>query len=97
VCWRSIPAIMLCTQAAGFSAQPRNLERNTLYYQQSVLLVRHAGVLSCGLVGMGAGLSHSPVDEVRTCRWLAGCHLVAAEEWLAREDHQSVFAAQARS
>ena len=27
-------------------------------------------LLSCGLVGMGAGLSHSPVDEVRAGLYL---------------------------
>ncbi len=28
------------------------------------------GVLTCGVVGVGAGLSHSPVCEVGRCAWL---------------------------
>jgi hypothetical protein len=27
------------------------------------------GVLTCGVIGMGAGLSHSPVENVSAPRW----------------------------
>jgi hypothetical protein len=36
------------------------------------------GVLTCGVIGMGAGLSHSPVENVSEhccccCTWLCAC------------------------
>jgi hypothetical protein len=38
------------------------------------------GVLTCGVIGMGAGLSHSPVENVSEhccccCVWLCACLL----------------------